>query len=164
MNNDFKKQFQDEDFILYRLTRVAREVSRLCTHEYDVAFGMKVPDWRVLAMIGRFGNISAKTLSDKMAIDQVAVSRSVHRCVTSGLVREDINPQDRRGKVLMLTPSGEKILDRFYPHACALALRIESGLTKAEVKTLKSLLYKLDIHLQSVPRATPEKQGTRRSR
>jgi DNA-binding MarR family transcriptional regulator len=151
MDSDLRKQFQDEDFLLYCLPGVARRASAICANEYFAEFGMKVPEWRLLAQIGRFGDISAKELSDKMSMDQVAISRAVHKCASRGLVREIANPRDRRSKVLGLTPAGRAFLKRFFPRACALASRMEEGLTDSEVKTLKRLLNKLDQHLQTLP-------------
>ena len=146
MSTKLMRQFQDEDFLLYRLPHVARMVSLICAHEY-MSYDMKPSEWRLIAQVGRFGNISAKVLSDKMALDQVTVSRSVRRCIKRKLIRGIVNPLDRRSKVLILTPTGKVFLERFYPHACELALRVERGLERTEVKQLKRLLSKLNEHL-----------------
>lgn len=161
MSNALKKKFRDEDFILYRLPAVARKMSLLCAHEYFAEFKMKVPEWRLLAQVGRFDQISAKELSDKMAMDPVAISRALQKCVARRLVREIVNPRDRRSKVLTLTSAGEAFLDRFYPHACALAVRMENGLTAKEVKQLKTLVGKLDGHLKTL--APPPVRAKRRA-
>jgi DNA-binding MarR family transcriptional regulator len=150
MPTDFEKQFQNEDFLLYCLPGVARRASAICAQEYFAEFGMKVPEWRLLAQVGRFGSICAKDLSDKIQMDQVAISRAVYKCVCSGLIREVVNPDDRRSKVLALTSAGRAFLKRFYPRACELATRMEEGLTETETETLKRLLRKLDRHLQTL--------------
>ena len=162
MTDDLKRRFQDEDFLLYCLPGVARRASSICAGEYLAAFGMTVPEWRLLAQIGRFGNISAKALSDLTFMDQVTISRAVHKCVTHGLIREIPNPRDRRSKTLALTAAGRTFLKRFFPRACALAARMEAGLTAPEVQTLKRLLRKLDQHLLTLTPA-PERAPTRRT-
>jgi DNA-binding MarR family transcriptional regulator len=150
MVSNLERKFQNEDFLLYRLPGVARRVSAICASEYYAEFGMKVPEWRLLAQIGRFGNISPKELSDKMSMDQVAVSRAIYKCLGRGFVREIANPLDRRSKVLTLTSQGRAFLTRFFPRACALAERMEQGLSAGEVETLKLLLNKLDRHLKTL--------------
>lgn len=160
MPSDIEKQFQNEDFLLYRLSGVARRASAICAEEYFAEFGMKVPEWRLLAQVGRFGSICAKDLSDKTQMDQVAISRAVYKCVSSGLIREAVNPRDRRSKVLALTPAGRDFLTRFLPRACALAARVEEGLTENEAQTLKRILRKLDRHLQTLtPSDVPLKES-----
>jgi len=150
MTSDLIKQFQTEDFLMYCLPGVARRASALCASEYLAAFGLKVPEWRLVAQVGRFGQISAKELSDKITMDQVAISRAVHACVKRGLIRETTNPNDRRSKVLVLTTEGKAFFKRFLPRACALAAQMEDGLTESEAQTLKRLLNKLDKHLSSL--------------
>jgi DNA-binding MarR family transcriptional regulator len=157
MASDLRKQFQNEDFLLYCLPGVARRASAICAHEYYAEFGMKVPEWRLLAQVGRFGSISAKALSDKITMDQVAISRAVYQCVKRGLIREIVNPRDRRSKVLALTPTGRAFLKRFFPRACALAARMEEGLTESEAQMLKRLLNKLDRHLLTLPHSSSQK-------
>lgn len=148
------EQFENEEFLLYRLPAVARRASRICAAEYESKFGLTMTELRLIAQVGRFGAISAKEISDKISVDQVAISRAVIKCVRRGLLREKPNPRDRRSKTLVLTAPGEKFYQRFLPKACALAARMESGLTSTEIRSLKKLLKKLDAHLVTLGPAT----------
>lgn len=161
MSVNLKKQFQTEDFLLYCLPGVARRASALCASEYFTEFGLKMPEWRLLAQVGRFGSISAKELSEKITMDQVAISRAAHKCVKRGLIRETTNPNDRRSKVLVLTSEGEAFFKRFLPRACTLVAQMEEGLTEGEVQTLKRLLNKLDKHLLMLTDASDSQKSKR---
>jgi DNA-binding MarR family transcriptional regulator len=150
------EQFENEEFLLYRLPAVARRASRICAAEYESKFGLTMKELRLIAQIGRFGGVSAKEICDKISVDQVAISRAVIKCVRRGLVREKPNPRDRRSKTLVLTALGEKFYQRFLPEACALAALMENGLTVAETRVLKKLLKKLDAHLVTlIPQWVP---------
>jgi DNA-binding MarR family transcriptional regulator len=147
LNRDLVRRFQDEDFLLFRLPAVARHAAHICVTEYASNFDVSVPEWRLMALVGRFEGISAKEISDRILMDQVSISRAVHKCTQRGFIREMPNPGDRRRKPLAFTAEGRAYFRRFFPRACRLASDMESGLTQTEIRTLKRLLKKLDRHL-----------------
>lgn len=148
--NAFEEKFKNEEFLLYLLPSVSRKMSRTCEAVYSVEFGLKINEWRLLAQISRFGSISAKEISERIAMDQVSISRAAYSCVKLGLIEEIPDAVDRRSKKLALSSDGEAFMNRFLPRACTLAEAMESGLSAQEVATLKTLLTKLDGHLKSM--------------
>lgn len=140
----FERQFENEEFLLFRLSSVSRRVASACAAVYLAEFGLSVAEWRLMAQIGRFGTISAKDIGEKIPMDRVAISRAAAKCLAEGLIQEKPSPTDRRSKVLSFTPKGRALYKRVIPRACQLASLIESGLTKSEAKMLKTLLEKLD--------------------
>jgi len=140
----FERQFENEEFLLYRLSSVSRRVAAACADVYLTEFGLSVAEWRLMAQIGRFGTISAKDIAEKISMDRVAISRAAAKGLTEGLIQEKPSPTDRRSKVLSFTPKGRALYRRVIPRACELANLIEAGLTKAEAKMLKGLLEKVD--------------------
>ncbi|MDB5509740.1 MAG: transcriptional regulator, MarR family [Hyphomicrobiales bacterium] len=143
----FDHQFENEDFLLSRLSNVSRRVSGACASVYFEEFGLSITEWRLLAQIGRFGSISAKDVSERTHLDRVAISRAASKCLSEGLIQEKQSTRDRRSKVLSFTPKGRALYKSIIPRACELSAMIEAGLTGAEVKTLKRLLGKLDEHV-----------------
>src|SRR5580658_6184580 len=140
LSRDLERRFQDEDFLLFCLPTVARHAAHICVTEYANNFDMSVPEWRLMALVGRFEGISAKEISDRLLMDQVTISRAVHKCTQRGFIREMPNPRDRRRKPLAFTAEGRAYFRRFFPRACRLASDMESGLTQPEIRTLKKLL------------------------
>ena len=147
MRTYFEQQFENEEFLLFRLSRVARRVVAACANVYMDEFGLSVTEWRLLAQIGRFGTISATEVSELTSMDRVSISRAASKCLKEGLIHEEQSPEDRRTKVLSFTPKGLALYRRIIPKSCELADGIEAGLTVQEVKTLKKLLKKLDDHV-----------------
>ncbi|MDO9442309.1 MAG: MarR family winged helix-turn-helix transcriptional regulator [Beijerinckiaceae bacterium] len=143
----FDHQFENEDFLLSRLSNVSRRVSGACAAVYFEEFGLSITEWRLLAQIGRFGGISAKDVSERTHLDRVAISRAASKCLQEGLIQEKQSARDRRSKVLSFTPKGRTLYKSIIPRACELSETIEAGLSASEVKTLKRLLGKLDEHV-----------------
>jgi DNA-binding MarR family transcriptional regulator len=140
----FERQFENEEFLLYRLSSVSRRVAAACANVYLTEFGLSVAEWRLMAQIGRFGSISATDIGEKISMDRVTISRAAAKCLAEGLIQEKPSPTDRRSKVLSFTPRGRALYKRVIPRACELANLIEAGLTKGEARMLKALLEKLD--------------------
>ena len=58
--------FRLEEFLPYRLSVAANRVSRLFARRYSEAFGLSIPEWRVLATIGRFGVLSPSAVGESL--------------------------------------------------------------------------------------------------
>ncbi len=134
----FERQFENEEFLLFRLSSVSRRVAAACANVYLTEFGLSVAEWRLMAQIGRFGSISAKDVAEKISMDRVSISRAAAKCLAEGLIQEKPSLTDRRSKALSFTPKGRALYKRVIPRACELANLIEAGLTKAEAKMLKA--------------------------
>ncbi len=89
--------FKLEDFLPYRLSVAANRVSRLFARRYSDAYGLSIPEWRVLAMVGRFGTLSPSAVGEWTAMDKVKVSRAAANLVARGMLRQTQDPEDGRG-------------------------------------------------------------------
>ena len=141
---------ENEEFLLFRLANAARRVSTLCARVYENEFSLSVPEWRLLAQIGRFGMISATEVRERTSMERVAISRAASRCLANGLIVEKTSKTDKRSKVLSFTARGRALYRSVVPRAEALASEIEAGLSGAEVRALKKLLAKLDAHARGM--------------
>ena len=68
-----------EDFLPYRLAILSHTVSTTIAQVYDKRFGLSIPEWRVIAILGRFPGLSAVEVADRTLMDKVAVSRAVSK-------------------------------------------------------------------------------------
>src|ERR1700755_2049885 len=80
--------FKLEDFLPYRLSVAASRVARLCARRYAEAYGLAIPEWRVLAIVGRFGTLSPSAVGEWTAMDKVKVSRAAASLVSRGLLKQ----------------------------------------------------------------------------
>ncbi len=121
--------FRLEDFLPYRLSVAANRVSRLFARRYSESYGLGIPEWRVLAMVGRFGTLSPSAVGEWTAMDKVKVSRAAASLVARGMLRQTQDPSDGRGRLLRLTRKGMAVRDGMVPLACELEGQIAEGMS-----------------------------------
>jgi len=140
--------FRLEDFLPYRLSVAANRVSRLFARRYSEAYGLGIPEWRVLAMVGRFGTLSPSAVGEWSAMDKVKVSRAAASLVARGLLRQSPDPEDGRGRLLRLTRRGVSVYDGMVPLACELEGQLAEGMSRTEWSALLKALDKLSAHVK----------------
>jgi len=142
--------FKLEEFLPYRLAVAAGRVSRLFARKYSEAYGLSIPEWRVLAMVGRFGTLSPSSVGERTTMDKVKVSRAAASLVARGLLKQTPDPSDGRGRRLRLTRKGAAVHRGVVPLACELEGQLAEGLSRSEWSGLLKALDRLDAHVQAV--------------
>src|ERR1043166_3536149 len=64
-------------FLPYRLSVLTNRVSSAIARHYSERFGLSIPEWRVMAVLGSVSDLSAREVASRTAIDKVQVSRAV---------------------------------------------------------------------------------------
>jgi DNA-binding MarR family transcriptional regulator len=144
------EDFRLEEFLPYRLCVAAESVSHLMARHYLTDLDLVLPEWRLLAAVGRFGILSPTVAGERTAMDKVKVSRAAASLVARGLLRQTQDPADGRGRLLRLTRKGTAIYTSVAPTARAIEAALTPGLTKAEWGALAKALAKLSDHARSV--------------
>lgn len=132
-----------EDFMPYRLARLSSTVSTTIARAYDKEFGLSIPEWRVIAVLGRFPGLSAVEVAEQTFLDKVAVSRAVTKLIKSGRIDRQFADADRRRSILNLSEKGREVHDR----VAKLALKFEddllAGLDDANIDQFNAVMDKL---------------------
>lgn len=115
-----------EDFLPYRLSVTSHSVSTNIARVYEKRFGVSIPEWRVIAILGRYPGLSAVEVADRTFMDKVAVSRAVSKLIKNGRIDRQFADADRRRSILNLSDEGRKVHNEIAP----LALRFERELLK----------------------------------
>jgi DNA-binding MarR family transcriptional regulator len=131
-------------FLPYRLSVLSNRVSQDIARLYAERFGLGITQWRILAVLGRYPDLSATEVAERTAMDKVAVSRAVASLLDAGLLRRRAHGADRRRSLLELSARGYRIYDEIAPLALAFEQRLLAGLAPDERRTLLALLDKLD--------------------
>jgi DNA-binding MarR family transcriptional regulator len=132
-----------EHFLPYRLSILSNTVSQSIATEYQDRFELSMTEWRVMTILARFPEISAREVVDRSAMDKVAVSRAVARLVNAGRVDRGIHDGDKRRSVLQLSEAGWAIHDEVAPLARAHERELLARLNEGEQAQLNSILDKL---------------------
>ena len=132
-----------EDFLPYRLAVLSTTVSTTVARAYDRRFGVSIPEWRVIAVLGRFPGLSAVEVAERTLMDKVAVSRAVTKLVKNGRIDREFDDTDKRRSILNLSEEGKKLHDEI----AALALQFERdlllGFSAEELENLNSIMERL---------------------
>ena len=136
-------------FLPYRLAITSNAVSGLIAGDYGIQFDLKIPEWRIMAVLGDAGSLTQRDLGRATLMDKVAVNRACKALDERGFVRRSPNASDGRSHHLELTEHGRAVYDQIWPQAYAAYERIFSVLSAKEAAALRDLLEKL---LQSVRR------------
>jgi DNA-binding MarR family transcriptional regulator len=133
-----------ENFLPYRLSVLSNRVSAAIARVYSERFGLSITEWRVMAVLGRYADLSANEVAQRTAMDKVAVSRAVARLLESGRLERQMHDDDRRRSVLRLSEAGYLIYDQIAPLALAFERRLLGDLLATERALLFRLLDRLD--------------------
>jgi DNA-binding MarR family transcriptional regulator len=132
-----------EGFLPYRLNVLATSVSQSLARVYGERFGISIPEWRVLATLGQFREITAREIGLHSHMHKTTVSRAVAALADRHLIARRQNNADMREAFLTMTPRGQAIYLQIVPLARAFAEQLSEGLSRDELQLLDGLISKL---------------------
>ncbi len=131
------------NFLPYRLAVATDAVSGRLARRYREEFNLSIPEWRVMAVLGRYPEISAGDVAARSAMDKVQVSRAVAQLIRNGHLDRRSDTRDRRRTVLSLSATGRAIYQRIVPTAQAYERDLFNRLTPEEGEILMRALSRL---------------------
>jgi DNA-binding MarR family transcriptional regulator len=143
--------FDLERFLPFRLSVLGNRVTRAVARAYTRRFQMSAPEWRTLAVLGRYGAMSAQEVGERTAMDKVRVSRAVTRLAGRRRVTRRTDPKDRRRAILDLTAEGREIYAQIVPLALAVEAELVADLSAAERAALEAAIRKLEARARPTP-------------
>ena len=142
-----------EDFLPYRLAVLAHKTSRELSGVYGERFGLSIPEWRILANLGRFGPLYAGELAERSSMDKPKVTRALQRLEAGGIVQRAVDAEDRRQVRLALTRRGRAMFREIAALALGWERQFLSPLSEAERRALDRVLTKLMRRGEDRPRS-----------
>lgn len=136
-------RLQLDRFIPFRLSVLTNKVSGAIARHYSERFGLSIPEWRVMAVLGETPGLSARRVAERTAMDKVQVSRAVASLIEAGRVKRTPDDEDGRIGHLELTRAGRAIYGEIAPLALTLEKTFLAALSREERATLDQLLTKL---------------------
>lgn len=134
-------------FLPYQLSIASNAVSTLIAERYRKRFNLKIPEWRVMAVLGdarlRGAALTQRALTDATLMDKVAVNRACKVLEERGLVKRAPNADDGRSHLLELTRDGVSIHEEVMPLALATERELFAQFGAGEEKQLRDLLKRM---------------------
>ena len=131
------------EFLPYLLSITTNAVSDRIADEYRARFGLKIPEWRVMAVLGDSGAHTQRELVHHTRMDKVAVNRACKVLEERGLIARSPNASDGRSHHLELTLAGSQMHGEIMPIALKMEARLFGALSAAERKTFTDLLQRV---------------------
>lgn len=143
MDSETSRELILEDFLPYQLAILSHTVSSLIAHVYDKRFGLTIPEWRVIAIVGRFPGLSAVEVAERTMLDKVAVSRAVTKLIKAERIDREFADADRRRSILTLSAAGRKVHDEIAPLALEMEEDLLHGLSEEQIAILHTVIERL---------------------
>lgn len=135
------------DFLPYLLSITSNVVSDRIADEYRARFGLTIPEWRVMAVLGDSGPRTQRELVGATRMDKVAVNRACKLLEDRALIERSPNASDGRSHHLELTAAGRGVHGEIMPIARDMERRLFAPLSGTERQNFKELLAR--IHNQA---------------
>ena len=114
------------------------------------SLGIGFSDFAVLEALLHKGPMPVNTLGAKVRLTSGSITALVDRLERKELLERRDDPEDRRARMVHLTPAGRKLIScAFADHEAAME-RATAGLTPQERAQAAELLKKLGLHAQKL--------------
>ncbi|KAA8610503.1 MarR family transcriptional regulator [Salipiger aestuarii] len=135
--------FELAGFTPYLLTLAAESQSDVFSRNYRDLYGMLRTEWRVLYHLGRYGELSAREISERARIHKTKVSRAVRALEEKRFLARVTSDTDRRSERLSLRAPGRAAFDVLSQAARDYEAALERRLGTRDARTLRRLLKRL---------------------
>ena len=135
-----KRKLVLAEFLPYQLSITSNAISDLIARAYRGRFALKIPEWRLMAVLGEVSSATQRELVAATAMDKVTVNRASKALEDRFLIGRAPNAADGRSHHLALTDTGRELYEQIVP----LALSVEAELVNSiEPKALEAMLARL---------------------
>jgi DNA-binding MarR family transcriptional regulator len=135
-----------------RVVQTLRRVNRLVQQSGDrIAreHGLTMQQWELLARLGRSGGpVDHRRLACALHVTPPTLSALVDAVAERGLVERRAHPDDRRRRLVALTPAGEARLAETPHIGRMVGMRLLAGFTREEREQLALLLERAAQNLE----------------
>ena len=133
-----------DQFIPYRLSVASNAVSTRIAQSYRKRFGLKIAEWRLIAILAESERLTPHALCEATRMDKISVSRAAAALIERGLVEASDNPGDGRSHILSLTEDGCSLYAEIAPTALAMETELLALFTHDERVLLDALLRRIE--------------------
>lgn len=132
-----------DNFLPYQLSVASNAVSSAIARTYEVLFGLRVPEWRLIAVLAEEEGLTQQALVARTEMDKMTISRAAQALAERGLVTRVLHGSDKRSRALALSGEGRALYAQIAPKALELEARLLETIGAREVEQLRKTLAKL---------------------
>src|SRR5882762_395792 len=124
--------------------------------------GIDNTDFRILEALLNKGPLPVNTIGPKVFLTPGSISTAVDRLVERGLVSRVESPEDRRVRMVSLTPKGKDLIAPIYRKHAAEIRTIFAAAKPTELRTLEATLKKIGKRAESLETGVQPKRPSQR--
>jgi DNA-binding MarR family transcriptional regulator len=132
-----------EQFLTYRLALLTNRLNRQAQQLLEEAAGLRLPEWRCLAIVARHGRLTLTEIAEITGMDAALISRTMKALVDKGYVLATRDQRDRRLIHVTLTAKGRRINAKVLPVMQRRQQHLLGALTPAERRTMYRAMDRL---------------------
>lgn len=155
-NGVVPKALKLDAFLPYRLSIASNRVSDAIAQTYRALFGLRIPEWRLVAVLAESDGLTQQALGAATRMDKVTVSRAAIALADRGLVGRAPNPGDQRSHLLALTAAGRALYKQIAPKALEIENRIFAGFDADELRVFATMLDRIEAAVIDVAGDLPD--------
>jgi DNA-binding MarR family transcriptional regulator len=129
--------------LLYRLVKLTHLILRPFYAQRAEAYKLNVNELRVLMTLAPMGEAASHELCEVAGLHPMNVSRAVGTLRKQGRIEERRDEDNRRRKLLRLTPEGQRVFDELTPDATLAAGRLFDGMDDKALRHLSLVIDRL---------------------
>lgn len=129
-----------DDFIIVRATTFTGRIQRAMVRDVLRTEDLPVLEWRLLFSVARFGSCHLAYITRRTSIDPAHGSRAAAALEQKGLIERRDDPENKRRKLISLTPEGVALFNRIWPRARKKIKTLTDQLSPQDFAELKRLL------------------------
>jgi MarR family transcriptional regulator for hemolysin len=126
------------------------DVSRLLRKRFDRrarTIGLTRAQWSVLAHLSRNEGINQAALADILEIEPITLVHQLDKLEAAGWIERRLDAADRRVRLLFITATGRKFLEKMHELGTATRAEALAGVSAAEHDALIDSLIKIKANL-----------------
>ncbi|MCX7553758.1 MarR family transcriptional regulator [Marinicella sp. S1101] len=132
------------DFLPYQLSVLSLKISKGIAAHYQDQFGINISEWRVLVILYKNPDITAKKIAQLSEMDKVRISRTLKTLVEKDYLTQQPHPLDARAKNYELNQRGKYLMRAVIPDALRYEEDLMSQLSTEEREQLQHLIGKFN--------------------
>ena len=133
--------------VLYRLLKLSNLISQPFFADDAARYQISMNELRVLTTLAPLGEAASHEIGAVAGMHPMNVSRAVAALVRQKRIQQRPDPDNRRRKLLTLTPKGWKLHDDLMPHVRQVAGKVFATLAPEEIEVLSRLIDKMTVQL-----------------
>ena len=128
---------------LGRLHRLWRTVADLAL----APLGLTHPRWTALWKLSRLGgHLSQKALAEALEIELPSLMRTLGQLEEQALIERHCCSQDKRARIVTLTPAGKALLDQIEGHILDIRQDLLAGISQQELTQFEDIVHRISAN------------------